>query len=218
MNKLVIIGGHGNGTVISSTVEDINTVKPTWEIIGFINDGDCEDINGYRVLGCIEQNVIDELLCDPEIYFYWSLISVKFNHKFIHNLERLNIPLERFATIVHPMAVVSSTASLGSGVSVQPFVNIGPNVKIGNHIHIFAQAMIGHGAVLDDYSYVANNACVGANVKMKKGAYIGTNATTIENICLGEWSLTGIGSVVIRNVEDYCTVVGNPASVIKSKY
>ena len=95
MNKLVIIGGHGNGTVISSTVEDINTVKPTWEIIGFINDGDCVDINGYRVLGCIEQKVIDELLCDPEIYFYWSLISVKFNHKFIHNLERLNIPLSQ---------------------------------------------------------------------------------------------------------------------------
>lgn len=214
MKKLVIIGGHGNGTVVASTVEDVNVVRKEWEILGFLNDHETEPINGYPLLGKIDRASVAAFLDDPSIFFYWSLISVKLNHTFIRRLHELAIPRERFATIVHPTAVVSKFAKLGYGVSVHPFVNIGPNAELGDHIHVFAQAMVGHNARLSDFSYVANNACVGAYVHMHEGAYLGTNATTLENVEVGRWSIVGIGAVVIRSVADFTKVAGNPSREI----
>lgn len=216
MKKLIIIGGHGNGTVALSTMHDINKAagKKEWECLGFLNDFEKEPINGYTVLGKVEKQVAESYLADPDVYFIYSLISIKLNFSFLHKLDSLEIPVDRFATLIHPTAVISEFANLGKGVVIQPFVSVGPNVRIGNYVQIFAQALIGHGATLKDYSYVANNACVGAHLHLDEGAYLGTNCTTIENIRIGKWAVVGMGAVVIRDVEDYAKVVGNPAREI----
>ena len=216
MKKLIIIGGYGNGTVVQSTVEDINDVKPEWELLGFLNDNEKEPINGYPVLGSIDKATVNKYLKDDDVYFFYSLISVKLNHKFLFKLLELEIPKNKFATLIHPTAVVSKHAKIGYGVCIQPLVSVGPNTTIGNFIQIFAQSLVGHGAKLDDYSYVANNACIGADVHLKEGAYLGTNSTTLEYITLGKWSITGIGAVVLKDVDDYAKVVGSPARVIGS--
>lgn len=214
IKKLVIIGGYGNGTVVQSTVEDINKIKKKWEILGFLNDKETEPINGYPILGKIDKKVVSKYLDQPDVFFFYTLISLKLNFKFLNKLLDLEIPKERFATIIHPTSVVSKYAKIGAGTCIQPFVSVGPNTQIGDHVQIFAQSLIGHGAVLDNYSYVANNACIGADVHLKEGAYLGTNATTLEFIKLGKWSVTGIGAVVIKDVPDYTKVVGNPAREI----
>jgi acetyltransferase EpsM len=214
MKKIIIIGGMGNGTVVLSTIEDINAQNKEWEVLGFLNDKGTDSINGYPVLGKISSETVQPFLSDPDIYFYFALISTKLNHKFIHRLHELNIPDERFATLIHPTAVVSKFAQVGYGVAIQPFVSVGPNVVLKNHIQIYSQALIGHNSHLDNYTYIANNACVGANVHLKEGAYLGTNCTTLENVIIGTWSLAGIGSVVIRDIPDYTIVVGNPSKVI----
>ena len=214
MKKLIIIGGMGNGTVAASTVEDINAIKKEWEIIGFLNDFEKEPINGYPVLGKIDKATVNEFLEDDDVYFLYTLISTKMNYKFLHKLTDLQIPIERFATIIHPTAVVSKFAEIGHGVSIQPFVSVGPNVTIGNHIQIYAQVLVGHNSTLNDYSYVANNSCIGAHVHLKEGAYLGTNCSLLENVTIGEWALVGIGAVVLKDVQSYTKVVGNPARVI----
>jgi acetyltransferase EpsM len=217
MKKLIIIGGFGNGSVVASTVNDINKQKPEWEILGFLNDRDEGPINGLPVLGSITPETVAPYLNQADVFFYWALVSVKLRKDFTKRLFDLGIPEERFATLVHPTAIVSDHAKLGYGVSVQPFVNIGPGVRIANYVHVFAQAMIGHDAKLDNFAYVANNACVGAHVHLEEGAYVGTNATTRENLTLGEWSLTGIGSVVVKDVAPGQIVIGNPARPYEAK-
>ena len=126
----------------------------------------------------------------------------------------MQIPTERFATIIHPTAVISKFSKIGFGTCIQPFVSVGPNTVIGNHVQIYAQVLVGHGSKLDDYSYVANNACIGADVHLMEGAYLGTNSTTLERVTLGKWSLAGIAAVVLKDVPDYTKVVGNPARII----
>lgn len=214
MKKLVIIGGMGNGSVALSTVEDINSKKPEWKVLGFLNDRDIDNVNGYPVLGKVTAEKAKELLLDPEVYFLYTLISAKLNFKFLSKLTDLKIPRERFATIVHPTAVVSKFAELGYGVQIHPFVAVGPNVKVGDHVQIYGQAMIGHNATMGNYSYAASNAVIGASVVAEEGAYFGTNCTVLENIQFGRWSLVGSGAVVLKNVPEFTKVVGNPARVI----
>lgn len=216
MKKLIIIGGHGNGTVVQSTIEDVNAVNKEWDLIGFLNDKETGPINGLPILGKIDKATVENYLSDPDVYFFYTLISVKMNFNFLNKLTDLEIPKNRFATIIHPTAIVSKSAQIGNGTCIQPFVSVGPNTKIGNHVQIFAQSLIGHGAVLNDYCYIANNACIGADVRLEEGAYLGTNSTTLEFVKLGKWSITGIGAVVLKNVPDYAKMVGNPARQIGS--
>jgi acetyltransferase EpsM len=214
VRNIVIIGGFGNGTVVQSTIFDINQVQPQYNVIGFLNDFETGDINGVPILGKITKENVQNLIKEKDAYFFYALISLKMNYKKLDKLTDLNVPLERFETFVHPTAVISNTAKIGQNVCIQPFVSVGPNVVIQNFVQIFAQSLIGHGATLKNYSYVANNACIGASVVLQEGAYLGTNATTIEFIELGEWSVVGMGSVVLKTVADYDKVVGNPGRVV----
>ena len=217
MRKIIIIGGRGNGTVLASTIEDLNRTKKTWKILGFLNDVEKKLINNYPVLGKISNNSIENYLKYKDVYFYWTLIAVNLREKSISRLKKLKIPINKFATIIHPNANVSKTAKLGFGVSIHPFVNIGPNVVLGNHIQIFSNSLVGHDTKIEDYSYIASNSCVGAKIKIGKGAFVGLNATLKENIKIGKWSIIGLGSAVLNSVPDRSTVVGNPArNIIRS--
>ena len=214
MNKIIIIGGYGNGTVAQSTIEDINLKSPQFEILGFLNDKETEKINGYPILGKIDKRIIKKYLQFNDVYFYYSLISLKLNYNYLNKLYDIKIPLHKLPTLIHPTAVVSKYAKIGKGCLISPFVSIGPNVEIGNHVQIYAQSLIGHGAIIDNFAYIANNACIGADVHLQEGAYVGTNATTIEFITIGKWSVVGMGSVVLKSVPNFTKTVGNPARII----
>lgn len=213
--KIIIIGGYGNGTVIAQIIEDINkTDKNKWEILGFLNDFEKEPINGYPILGKIEHEVVKKYLTMNDVYFFYALISVKLNYKYLSKLHNLKIPLDRFATIIHPTAVVANSAKIGNGVSVQAFSIVGPNATVGNFIQIFGHATIGHNCTIEDYAYVTSNSIIGAHVHLKQGAFIGVNSTTLDRVVIGEWSIVGQHSNVIKDVPDYTKVVGNPSRII----
>jgi acetyltransferase-like isoleucine patch superfamily enzyme len=51
-------------------------------------------------------------------------------------------------------------------------------------------------------------------VLIKKGAHLHSSATVINKIVIGARARVGAGSVVIRDVDEGVTVVGNPARQI----
>ncbi|HBX53539.1 MAG: hypothetical protein A2275_07345 [Bacteroidetes bacterium RIFOXYA12_FULL_35_11] len=212
--KLIIIGGYGNGTVIAQIAEEINKVENKWEIIGFLNDFEEGSINGYPILGKVEHDVVQKYLQAEDVFFFYALISIKLNFKSLNKLHNLKIPLERFATLIHPTAVISNAATIGHGVSIQAFSIVGPNAKVGNFIQVFGHATVGHNCIVDDYAYVTSNSIIGAHVHLKQGAFLGVNSTTLDRVTIGEWSIVGQHSNVIKDVPDYTKVVGNPARII----
>lgn len=211
MKKLIILGGQGNGSVVAQIVESINQSRPEWDILGFLNDRETQPINGYPVLGKIDFDTVQRYLNDDSVYFFYSLISIKLNFKHLPKLHNLQIPIDRFAQIVHPQAVVSKDASLGKNVCVQAFTIIGPNASVGNFVQIFGHATVGHNCIVEDYAYVTSNSIIGAHVHLKEGSFLGVNASTLDRITIGKWAIVGQHSNVIRDVPDYAVVVGNPA-------
>jgi len=214
MKKIIIIGGYGNGTVAQSTIEDINKEKNKFEILGYLNDFEEQPINGIPIIGKVNKDTVDKFRIYNDVFFYYSLISIKFNYKFLTKLYSLELPLDKFPTLVHPTAVISNNAKIGFGCCINPFVSVGPNVVIGNHVQIYGQALIGHGASLGDFVYVANNACIGAEVSLFEGSYLGTNCSIREFVEVGKWSIVGMGSVVLNNIPDLTKFAGNPAKFI----
>jgi acetyltransferase EpsM len=210
--KLVVIGGPGNGSLVWSTMLDINRAGtgPRWELVGFLNDFE-SSVLGFPVLGPVVPETVSKLLREENLFLLFALFSPKNRQSFGKRLEELNIPHDRLATLIHPSAVVSELATVGSGVCIQPLAAVGPSARLGDHVTLFSQSYVAHDAELADYSYVANNASVGAYVKLEVGAYIGTNSAIREHVTVGRWSFVGMGSVVVSDVEEFTCVVGNPA-------
>ena len=49
---------------------------------------------------------------------------------------------------------------------------------------------------------------------MRRGVLIGAGAKILGNLDIGEGAKIGAGSIVLRDVEPYTTVVGNPAKPV----
>jgi acetyltransferase EpsM len=52
-------------------------------------------------------------------------------------------------------------------------------------------------------------------VTVREGTHVGAGAIIIPGVTVGKWAVIGAGSVIIRDVPDFATVVGNPGRVVK---
>jgi len=211
MKKLIIFGGKGNGTVLSTAVEDINEEEKRWEILGFINDKEKNKINNYPVLGSTSSRIFEKYLKYKDVYFYWTFFSLKLKQNSLKKLNNLNIPKKKFATLIHPKASVPKKTVVGNGVSIHAFVNISANVKIGNHIQIYSNSNVGHDTEVEDFTFISMSSSIGSHVKLKEGCFVGNNACIREKTVIGKWSTIGLGSVVLNSVKEKSIVAGNPA-------
>ncbi len=104
-------------------------------------------------------------------------------------------------------------------------------VKIGNNVCINSGllAMARGGITIEDGVQIAANVQLISNnhdpydlmvltckpVLLKEACWIGAGATILPGVCVGKHSIVGAGSVVTKDVTDYCVAVGNPAKVIR---
>lgn len=205
--NIVVIGGRGSGTVIVSAINDMTDM----ECVGFLNDFE-KEIDRYPVLGSITKRGWQAL--DEDVFFISALTNAKSGDVRHLLLKGLEIPSNRFANVVHPIAHISSMSEIGYDVGIMPFASVGPDVKIGDHSKIFAQGFIGHDSELGEMCFVANNATIGGKVKMGDGVHVGSNSSILERVQIGQYAVIGLGAVVIRDVSPFDIVVGNPARVI----
>ena len=71
--------------------------------------------------------------------------------------------------------------------------------------------------MIGDYAHVSPNATLSGDVHIGEGTHFGAGASAIQGIRIGKWCTIGAGTVVIRDIPDYATAVGNPARIIKYK-
>lgn len=214
MKKIIIIGGKGNGTLALSTISNINKVSPTWEVLGFLNDREVDPIAGFPVLGKVEKDLVKEYLKDETVYFYYALISVKLNFKFLPKLYDLKIPIDRFATLIDPSCIIADNVKIGCGTIVMAQTCISAFSEVGNFVQILPQSFLGTQAKIEDFGYMAPKAYVGAYSTLHEGAYMGPGSAIIEFKSMGKWSLAGMGTIIIKDVPEYTKVVGNPSREI----
>ena len=211
MKKIAIIGGRGNGTVIASAIIDCIKAGQDLKLVGFIND-DPSPIWNFNIISPVSSQSI--LSLPNDIFFVYALSNVKMAKERHLLLQKLSLPIQRYANIKHPSSIISEYARLGYGNSFMPYSVISPDVKIENHCSFLAQSFVGHDTHVSDMVFVANNASLGGRVEVKEGAHIGSNSSIRERLKIGKYSIVGIGSTVIKDVRDNAIVAGNPAKII----
>lgn len=215
MKQLIILGTGGNCLDIYDAALALNrqASQPVYECLGLLDDNRAlhgQEISGLRVLGGLA-----DAARFPDAVFVNGIGSPTSFWRKADILQGTGLPLERFETIVHPQASVSSLAKLGRGVAVLPGVSIAACAEIGHHVILLQGSIISHHCHIGDYGCVASGACLSGNVEASPFCYIGANASVRNGIKLGTRSLVGIGAVVVEDVPDNHVVVGNPAKYLR---
>jgi len=212
LNDLIIVGAGGSSREIAGVVADINKFQDRWNLMGFLDDDASKIgtvVDGLPVLGTTESATQY-----PQASFVIGIASYKNPATRKKIVEKLRLPIERFAKIVHPSASVSAYAIIGYGTVVLQGVVITSATVVGNHVLISQGAMLGHDVSVADYVTIAPRAVISGSVIIEQSAYIGAGAVIAPGVVVGAESLVGIGSTVTGNVSSGSTVFGNPARAI----
>ena len=113
---------------------------------------------------------------------------------------------------------LSQHAAKVTGISISPEAKIGKHVFIDHGIGV----VVGATAMIEDDVTILHDVTLGVrravegrrHPYVKKGAFIGANAQLLGTITIGAFSKVGAGAIVLNNVADKTTVVGNPARTV----
>ena len=117
----------------------------------------------------------------------------------------------RFATLIHPLARVSRTATIGTGCLIGPGAQVSAHSVLVGHALVNRGVLIGHHVRIEEYVTLSPGANLAGNVHIERGAYVGMGAIVLDQRRVGPHATVGAGAVVTRDVEAGATVVGIPA-------
>jgi serine O-acetyltransferase len=136
---------------------------------------------------------------------YFLVYFPEFRNLFYYRISIHNFILSKVLRIFYsPMETLYIAADqIGPGLFIQHGFGTGIGAKsIGENCWINQQVTIG-------FSNDTDAPKIGDNVVITSGAKI------IGNVIIGNNSIIGANSVVVKNVPENCTVVGNPALIVK---
>lgn len=119
----------------------------------------------------------------------------------------------KFATLIHPSAVIGLNSDIGLGTVIMPGAVVGPFCKIDNGCILNSGCIVDHDCNLGDFVSIAPGATLGGGVSVGARSAVSIGATLKHNICLGKDVIVGAGSNVLNDLPDRVLAFGNPCKV-----
>lgn len=213
MKDLAIFGAGGFGKEVACLIRQINEVEPTWNQIGFFDDGVPKGtaVSHYgKVLGGIEEinTYPGNLAICIAIGNPSSLRSVR---------ERITNVKVFFPNIIAPNFGISDSLAftIGEGNIIGNGCGASCDVTIGNFNILNADIIMGHDVVIGDYNVMMPDIRISGEVKIGEENLLGVGSIILQQIKIGNNVHLGAGAVLMTKPKDGCTYIGNPAKMFK---
>jgi sugar O-acyltransferase (sialic acid O-acetyltransferase NeuD family) len=193
---ILVYGGGGHGKTIIELLRAVGIYR----IVGVVDDGlpAGTQILGLPVLGGAEAL--------PRLYQDGVHLAVNA----VGGIGDLSIRLKIFKrlaetgfscpAVVHPRALLESSATLAAGVQVFALAYVGSEAHIGYGAIINTGAIVSHECSLGEYANLSPGAILAGQVEVGAGALIGMGATVNLQVKIGANARVGNGATVKTDV------------------
>lgn len=202
---IVIFGAGGLGRMVL----DILSLRPEWHPIAFLDNNrekHGQALDGLPIRGGIQtwQELREEGV-------QHATVAIGDNVERIAIAEQLSLLGATLTSAIHPLAMISQTAKIGSHVMIGARVTICVHAEIGDHCVLSPGCIIEHDNSIATGVFVAPAARFAGNVRIGQRSRVGIGATVIPGREIGADAEVAPGSVVIKHVPDGECVSGVPA-------
>lgn len=206
MSSIAIFGAGGHAKVIVDIAEQAGI-----KIFGIFDDNSNapKSVLSYSVLGGAEE-LIKAHAENPDLVVVIAIGNNTARKRVVDSFSQKKI---RFATLIHPSAIISKHSQIAEGTVVMAGVVVNASTDVGAHTILNTRCSVDHDCKIGSFVHVAPGATLCGNVKVDEGALVGVGGQIAPNISIGSWSVIGAGSTVINNISCNLTVVGSPARI-----
>jgi sugar O-acyltransferase (sialic acid O-acetyltransferase NeuD family) len=210
MKDIVIVGSGGAAIEVKYLIDSINYVKPSWNIIGFIDDwglikgtsivdekvviGNIDDLNSYKE----EKSVV---------------IAIGRSDRMFAAVSRINNPVLNFPNLVHPRAEVGKNVLFGKGNIIMFSCFLSYNVRVDNFNLFSVRSLVGHGSTIGSFNIFYTNVIISGDVSIGNNNIWGLNSSIMQKKRVGNNNSIGACSFVVRDIEDNGAYFGCPAKI-----
>lgn len=208
MKKLFIVGAGGFGREVYAWIKQHPEFNKSWALAGFLDDN-LDALQPFNNFASVEP-LKNHQVSNSNVYICaLGLPLVK---------SKLLAPLieqkAEFISFIHPTAVIGERVKIGRGVVVCPGASISVDISIGDFSMIGPNTTIGHDGIIGAWCTLCAQCDVTGRVTIGDGVFLGSRVSIIPSKKVGSKSILGAGSVVISDVPEGVTVVGNPARIL----
>lgn len=183
--RLLVVGAGGHGRSVVEAAE----LSGQFVVVGFLDDSlpAGETVLGLPVLGPAASMAQHLATADQ------AIVAIANNTVREKLLQQLAAAGFKWATVVHPRAIVSPSAVLGAGSAVMAGAIVGTEARLGVSSIVNCGAVVDHHATVEDFGHLGVNASMAGGTVLGRGAWMqsGTALGYGVRVAAGEVLLPG---------------------------
>ena len=205
MRSIIIIGASGHGKVCSEIA-----MLCGYNRIYFLDDNE-------RIKYCGEYPVSGPTadfrnFLNSAQDFFVAVGNGKIRRQLQNEIEAAG---GNMATLMHPGAVLSSSARVEQGSVLMGGTVVNAGAYIGRGTIINTASSVDHDCRIGDFVHIAVGARLAGTVKIGDDTWVGAGATVSNNVDICGGCMVGSGAVVVKNIDEPGVYAGVPARRIK---
>ncbi len=205
--RLLVLGAGGHGKVVA----DAAVASGRYRRVAFADDRlpDGGTWMGLEVLGAIAETVASG-------DFDALIVGIGDNATRLALQDRFEDAGAFFDTVVHPRAVVASSATVGAGSVLMAHAVVNAEARLGRAVIANTGCVVEHDCVIADAVHLSPGALLAGECTVGARSWLGIGCCLVQARKVGAASIIGAGAVVLTDVESHEVWAGVPARRVRS--